>query len=1286
MKRSKFWWVLALMAALALCLPFFALAEGNIIQNGGFEEGADGMPSGWSANMWQWEEGISYLTVEGEAYSGAQCVLVENADVNDARFEQRVQVEPDTLYRITCMAKAEGCDPSESGVSISVADTFESSSYLYDTQGQWQQLTLYGRTGSDQHELTLMARVGGYGSLNAGKGWFDDFEMVRVEEAPVGAYVADFATNPPSGEVDSGEEEVAVGGYTPLIVMVAMAFLAVSAAFLVRAGQSPLRLEKKEKYVKRSLLLLLTVAFIGRLALALTIRGYGVDMSCFEGWASRMVETGPVGFYAEDSFCDYPPGYLYVLWLIGGLIQLMGIPYDGPFTWLMIKLVPMLMDMGCAYLIYKMCRRSLGENGAALLSLFYALNPAVLINSAAWGQIDAVLTILLALSMVEAVKGRWLRSLPLYALAVLVKPQALMFGPIGLFAVIMELVRSRDRAQLAKRLGLAALAALGVLVLVPLPFLVGQEPWYLFELYKGTLSSYPYVTINTLNAYVLFDLNWASLSEYPLLSYLGVLMYVLAFGYGFFLYVRSKDRRKLFVVCAVVLYLIFSFGIKMHERYIYPALVLLALAYGVDRDKRLLASLIALSFTQFINVALVLQAEHLQSGQWVLNNLVALINVLNALFLCWVGFDLCIRRRVVPLRREERGEASFTPIAMRTASGESLLRPEDHRLNMKKLDWALMLGLTLVYGVMAFTNLGSTKAPQTSWISTAPGEQLTFDLGEVHSFHMTYYGGICNSSFEVEFSEDGENWSEPHLAVYDQGEIFRWLWYAPSTRNEDGDGFTQLEKGYPMQTARYVRLTAERVGLTLHEVAFLDGAGQVLPITSVAGSGGEPERVRDPRSLIDEQDTVPEHPSYYNGTYFDEIYHARTGYEHYMGMRPYETTHPPLGKDLIMLGISLFGMTPFGWRFMGALAGVLMVPLMYLLAKQLFKKTNLAFIASFLLTFDFMHFTQTRIATIDSYGVFFIMLMYLFMFRYLQMNFFHQELWRTLVPLGLCGISMGLGIASKWICIYAAIGLAVLFFYTLYRRYREYAYARRNRNALEGAERAMADRAIAGFWRNTLMTLGFCLVFFVVIPILIYYYSYYWYMLPSGGLSWDSVWQAQVGMFNYHNGLADDTHFFRSPWYQWPLMIKPMWYYSGNEFMPSGTISTISAFGNPVVWWGGLAALVFMLVHWVRGKFRGDRTPLYLTVSFASQYVPWIFIARSTFIYHYFASVPFLILCTALAFDAIEKRSRRAYKITLWCTLGLAAVLFLCFYPIISGYPMARNLAMLLRWFDWYLF
>ena len=144
--------------------------------------------------------------------------------------------------------------------------------------------------------------------------------------------------------------------------------------------------------------------------------------------------------------------------------------------------------------------------------------------------------------------------------------------------------------------------------------------------------------------------------------------------------------------------------------------------------------------------------------------------------------------------------------------------------------------------------------------------------------------------------------------------------------------------------------------------------------------------------LVDEQDTVPEEPSYFNGMIFDEIYHARTAYENIHNMSVYEWTHPPLGKLIIALGILIFGMKPFGWRIMGALFGVAMVPLMYVFAKRIFKRTDFAFITAGLWAFDCMHFTQTRIATIDVYGVFFILLMFFFMYEYVRQDYFAAPL------------------------------------------------------------------------------------------------------------------------------------------------------------------------------------------------------------------------------------------------------------------------------------------------------
>jgi dolichyl-phosphate-mannose-protein mannosyltransferase len=1301
---KKILWLLVLLMALA---PQAALAE-NLIKNPGFEAVSGDTPAEWLRDMWQNDEGVSALTSDGNAFEGDFCAKVQNLSDNDARFTQTVDVEPGKTYRVSCRIKAEGVGEEADGAGISIKDTFASSELLYDTQGAWVPVELYGVAGEDQIKLTVMARLGGYGSTNAGTAWFDDFVMEKIDAAPAGANVYTFTpveANNDQQDVDfSVSDAPERGPYTILLIVIEALSLILMVLGVLAAGKGALENFSKEA-LHRVLWLSLAVGFVVRAVVAVTVYGYGVDMGDFAAWGARMAVTGPSGFYSADVFCDYPPGYMYVLWAIGALRSLFQLDYDSRLFWLILKLPAILLDLAAAYLIYRECRKALGERIAVLLGVLYALMPAAILNSAAWGQIDAILAILLALSLINLIKGNYAWSLALFGVAIMVKPLALVFAPLGIAVLVVEIWRSPDKVKTALRIFRATGLMLLLMFLIALPFLVAlpedllaksslaasmpgflKPLAWLASLFTGTMDTYRSITVNAANLYVILGMNWEALDSVPLWSLFAYGMMFLSYGYAIYLYAAGKRRDRLLLVCGTLLTLLFAFAPMMHERYLFPAILLLILSYAVDQDIRLLISILLISLSQFMNAGLVLQSQHLIDAERVTNVTVAFTSVLAAALTAWTAFDICTKNHLISPTRtylsEDNRKLLLDPLINPVADG--LLRPKDWKLGMKKRDWFLMLGLTALYAVVALTNLGSTLAPQTAWKSTAENEQITFDLGSLRQFHMTYYGGICDTAFTVQLSEDGEVWSEPHWAVYNQGEIFRWLWYVPSEKDGEG-GFSALEDDHPMQTARFVRITADRAGLILHEVAFLDKDGAIDPISSVYASGVSQDTASDPTLLIDEQDTVPPYPSYFNGTYFDEIYHARTAFENKVGLHTYEYTHPPLGKVLIMVGIDIFGMTPFGWRFMGALFGILMIPAMYLLAKQLLRRSSPAFLAAFLMAVDCMHFTQSRIATIDVFAVFFIIVMYLFMLRYVMMSFNHTRLWRTIVPLFFSGLFMGFAIASKWIGIYAAAGQMFLFFYSIYLRAREYRFAKGCMKQLDGEQKRIAQRAVAKFWRNLWVTILWCVIFFLVIPLLIYYFSYYWQLTPDGTFTPNGVWEMQKSMYSYHTGLTDDTHFFRSPFYEWPLIIRPMWYYSGTEFMPEGWISSISCMGNPAVWWSGLAALIFVIVRLFSKSF-GDKRYLFVVVGFLSQYLPWALVHRSTFIYHYFASVPFIILATAIFFEWLRRTHHTVYIRAVWIFGAVALILFVMFYPLMSGLPSPRVYANLLRWFHWYNF
>ena len=146
-----------------------------------------------------------------------------------------------------------------------------------------------------------------------------------------------------------------------------------------------------------------------------------------------------------------------------------------------------------------------------------------------------------------------------------------------------------------------------------------------------------------------------------------------------------------------------------------------------------------------------------------------------------------------------------------------------------------------------------------------------------------------------------------------------------------------------------------------------------------------------------------------------------------------------------------------------------------------------------------------------------------------------------------------------------------------------------------------------------------------------------------------------------------------------------MWYYSGSDYLPANMVSSISCMGNPVVWWGGLLSLIWVIARLV-SVARGDRRYLFIVAGFLAQYVPWILVPRCTFIYHYFASVPFIILATVAVFEWVRKRSPRAYRIGATAYCALASLMFIAFYPLMSGLKVLRSYAQNLRWFHWYNF
>lgn len=563
-----------------------------------------------------------------------------------------------------------------------------------------------------------------------------------------------------------------------------------------------------------------------------------------------------------------------------------------------------------------------------------------------------------------------------------------------------------------------------------------------------------------------------------------------------------------------------------------------------------------------------------------------------------------------------------------------------------RLDLILVLLLTLVSAVMSFWDLGNRTGAQTYWKPSVSGEGFTVDFGKERAVDRLnlYEGPGAHGRTKIEWSADGQNWQLYAEIEHKHNRVFTW-----KSENKS-------------VTARYIRFTAVSTGYTLYEAAFFTkGVTTVaIPVAQVTDNGkAGSATVGSGLNVFDEQEYAPYRPDYRNSMYFDEIYHGRTAYEFIEKMEPYENTHPPLGKVILELGIRLFGMTPYGWRFMVAVGGTLMVPVMYAAAKGMFGRTRYAFLAALLLVLEGFHFVHSRITNVDIFGVTFTVLMYYAMHRYGE-TVWRDGFKRGLGWLALSGVFFGCASSVKWNYMYGGAGLAILFFLALFRKIRQ--------SRSEGQRRVV---------RRTLLTLLAAAVFFVAVPASIYVASYIPYeraTQANDGIK--DLWQYQKNMYNYHKGVKE-AHPYASKWYTWPLMLRPVWYYGGQDLAP-GKAQSIAAIGNPLIWWGGLLA---MLASWWIGWRRRDRIVLTIAVMYLSFYVPWMVAPRSiTFLYHYFPMVPLLILSLVWMMRWWEERYRDGRRLTAAAVVA-AAGLFVWFYPVLAGVTISREwMNLFIRW------
>ena len=404
-----------------------------------------------------------------------------------------------------------------------------------------------------------------------------------------------------------------------------------------------------------AILILLLAGVALRLVLAYVLlpgSGFRTDVGSFTAWALDLAAHGPGPFYAQAGFADYPPGYLYVLWsvgLVGNLLAgLTGGDAAGAVGALL-KVPPILIDGGVAYLLYRVVRGWRGERRdaerlALIAAALYLFNPVTWYDSAIWGQVDAFGALLMLGSILLLIDGQPELATGVGAVAGLVKPQyGVVLAPIlGVIILRRHLVKIGSgprpgrvpaalrgwfvEAQGPRRLVASALVGVAVLIVLSAPFslsLIG-----LFVRLAGTAGGYPFLSVNAYNPWALIGSagnpslaaggGWspdvAGTNPYGatftaaqvdlLLGLPGVVIGTVLLAAGFLvgaIQLALRDDRRSILLAAVYLSLaFFILPTRVHERYLFPVFALLPLL--AVRDRGFTVATLALAAASFVNL------------------------------------------------------------------------------------------------------------------------------------------------------------------------------------------------------------------------------------------------------------------------------------------------------------------------------------------------------------------------------------------------------------------------------------------------------------------------------------------------------------------------------------------------------------------------------------------------------------------------------------------------------------------------------------------------------------
>jgi len=415
------------------------------------------------------------------------------------------------------------------------------------------------------------------------------------------------------------------------------------------------------------------------------------------------------------------------------------------------------------------------------------------------------------------------------------------------------------------------------------------------------------------------------------------------------------------------------------------------------------------------------------------------------------------------------------------------------------------------------------------------------------------------------------------------------------------------------------------------------------------------------------------------GPVFDEVFYPVFALN-YLSGETFSTVHPPLGSYILTLGIYIYDILPWtetinfslaqvqdidplSYRWMGAVSGILLIYVGYKLAFELFDRKRFALLVAFFFMLDGSLLVDSRLGLIN---IFFSLFGFMAVLFFLKGNK-NKNIGHFLIS----GLMLGAAFSVKWNGL--GFWLTLLSFSFLFFIFYKMGLSVRNE-----------------YERRSLMKSSSLFIF----PFFIY--LIFW--IPELIYSGNSLIDKHSHMIGYHFDASDQkAHPYSSPWYTWPMMIRPIGYFFDSQTLIGSDGENIEIFTaihllpNPALSLLSFIAVIILTFKWIETLAKSIGTKKVsedayvislILIGFYANFLPWAVASRSTFIYHYQPSACFSFMALAFLLYKLTTKKKSENMAVYYMTLILILISAVYWLPLQLGLEITSDGFYSRMWFD----